>query len=142
MPALSQHEHYRYLGVPMGLIKDVDSLDHLVEDLCGDLDKINESLLACWQKLDMIRTFVQPSLTFALRAGEPEKASLVKYRQKLIQIVRSICNLPSRAMQSIIFASKKVGGLGLQDPLVEVDIQTRLSKLLKCFHQRIPWYPT
>ena len=110
MPALSQHEHYRYLSVPMGLMKDVDSLDHLVDDLCGDSDKINESLLAPWQKLDIIRMFVQPSLTFALHAGEPEKASLVKYRQKLIQIVRNICNLPSRATQSIIFASKKVSG--------------------------------
>ena len=124
MPALSEHEHYRYLGVPMGLMKDVDSIDRLVDGLCGDLDKINESLLAPWQKLDMIRTFVQPSLTFALRAGEPEKASLVSYKQKLIQTVRNICHLPSRATQSIIFASKKVGGLGLQDPLVEVDVQT------------------
>ena len=95
-----------------------------MDGLCGDLDQINELLLAPWQKLDMIRTFVQPSLAFALRAGEPEKASLVKYRQKLIQIVRNICNLPSRATQSIIFASKKIGGLGLQDPLVEVDVQT------------------
>ena len=124
MPALSEHEHYRYIGVPMGLMKDVDLLDRLVDGLCGDLDRINESLLALWQKLDMIRTFVQPSLTFALRAGEPEKASLVKYRQKLIQIVRNTCNIPSCAMQSIIFASKKVGSLGLQDPLVEVDVQT------------------
>ena len=124
MPVLNQHEHYRYLGVPIGMMRDIDSLDHLVDDLCQDLERINSSLLSPWQKLDAIRTFVQPSLTFALRAGEPEKASLIKYCQKLIEIVRNICNLPTRASQSIIFASTKVGGLALQDPLVEVDIQT------------------
>ena len=114
IPALKQHEHYRYQ----------DEIDTLVGQLCMDLDKINESLLAAWQKLDAIRTFVQPCLTFALRAGEPEKASLIKYRRKIIEVVRNICNLPSRATQHIIFATAKAGGLALQDPTLEADIQT------------------
>jgi hypothetical protein len=124
IPALKEHEHYRYLGVPIGMIRDVDSLDSLVDDLCRDLDRISSSLLALWQKLDAIRTFVQPCFTFALRAGEPQKASLVSYRKKLIEVVRSICNLPLRATSHIIFASSKAGGLGFQDPLAEVDVQT------------------
>ena len=103
---------------------DVDELDSLVTRLCDDRDKINDSLLAPWQKLDAIRTFVQPCLTFVLRAGEPDKCSLIKYRRKLIEVVRNICKLPSRATQNIIFASVKVGGFGLQDPILEVDIQT------------------
>ena len=90
IPALKQHEHYRYLGVPIGVMHDVDEINTLVDQLCMDLDRINESLLAPWQKLDAIRTFVQPCLTFALRAGEPEKASLVKYRRTLIDVVRHI----------------------------------------------------
>ena len=124
IPALKEHEHYRYLGVPIGIMHDVDELDSLVNRLCDDLDKINDSLLAPWQKLDAIRTFVQPCLTFVLRAGEPDKCSLTKYRRKLIEVVRNICKFPSRATHDIIFASAKVGGLGLQDPILEVDIQT------------------
>ena len=124
IPALKQHEHYRYLGVPIGVMHDVDEIDTLVGQLCMDLDKINASLLAPWQKLDAIRTFVQPCLTFALRAGEPEKASLIKYRRKIIEVVRNICNLPSRATQHIIFATAKAGGLAPQDPTLEADIQT------------------
>jgi hypothetical protein len=87
MPAMDQFEHYRYLGVPIGMVRDVTSLESLVDDLCGDLDKIHKSLLAPWQKLDAIRTFVQPCLTFALRAGEPLKASLIKYHV----MVRYLC---------------------------------------------------
>ena len=124
MPSLSDHEHYRYLGIPIGTIRDVENLDKLVDDLCEDLDRIHSSLLAPWQKLDAIRTFIQPCLIFALRSGEPLKSSLINYRKKLIQIVRSILNLPTRASSHIIFASRKVGGIAFQDPLVEVDIQT------------------
>ena len=124
MPALKEHEHYRYLGVPIGMIRDISSLDNLVDDLCSDLDRICNSLLAPWQKVDAIRTFVQPALTFALRAGEPLKSSLEKYKKKLVEVVRGICNLPMRGSSLIIFASTSVGGLGLQDPLAEVDVQT------------------
>ncbi len=124
IPVLKEHEHYRYLGVPIGMIRDVDYLDSLVDDLCNDLERIRSSLLAPWQKLDAIKTFIQPCLTYALRAGEPLKESLQKYRKKLIESIRSICNLPMRATSHIIFASSKAGGLGFQDPLTEVDIQT------------------
>ncbi|CAB4029179.1 Hypothetical predicted protein [Paramuricea clavata] len=41
MPALNQHEHYRYLGVPIGMMRDIDSLDHLVDNLCQDLERIH-----------------------------------------------------------------------------------------------------
>ena len=129
MPALSEHEHYRYLGVLIGLFRDVESLDKLVDILCVDMDRIHSSLLAPWQKLDAIRTFIQPCLTFALRSGEPLKAALINYRKKLVEVVRSILNLPTRASSCIIFASRSVGGLAFQDPLEEVDIQTVIQAI-------------
>ena len=47
--ALQHHEHYRYLGIPIGVIRDVSNLERIVDDLCDDLDRINSSLLAPWQ---------------------------------------------------------------------------------------------
>lgn len=129
IPALLQHEHYRYLGIPIGVIRDVSDLHTLVDHLCNDLDKINSSLLAPWQKLDAIRTFIQPCLTYVLRAGNPLKRSLINYRKKLIEVVRSTCNLPLRATTHFIFASRNVGGLAFHDPLAEVDVQVIVQAL-------------
>ena len=123
MPILDEEEHYRYLGVPIGVIHNYDNVENLVQPLIDDLDKIQESLLAPWQILDMIRTFIQPSLTFAIRAGFTIKRTLATLRSKLVATVKTICNLPIRATPHYIFAHKRVGGLGLHDPTAEVDVQ-------------------
>ncbi|CAB4016365.1 Hypothetical predicted protein [Paramuricea clavata] len=114
LPVLKEHEHYRYLSVPIGIIHNVECLESLVDDLYSDLERIESSLLAPWQMLDAIRTFIQPCLTFALCTGEPRKVSVAKYRKKLVEVVRAICNLPLRTTSHIIFASSKLGSLGFQ----------------------------
>ena len=130
IPALKEEEMYRYLGIPIGLIHNCNDLPSLVPKLTQNLEKINSSALAPWQKLDAIRTFVQPCLTFALRAGNPLKKSLETYRTTLVRVLRQICSLPSRSTVPYFFAHKSAGGLGLQDPLQEVDVQT-ITQALK-----------
>jgi hypothetical protein len=66
IPALQREDHYRYLGVPIGLVPNITNLQNLVDDLTYKLEKIEQSLLAPSQKLDAIRTFIRPSLTLAL----------------------------------------------------------------------------
>ena len=115
--------------MPIGLIDNPDNISDLVEDLSRDLGNIEKSLLAPWQKLDMVGTFIQPSLTFALRAGFPKKDQLLKYRTLLVETVRKICSLPSRASISYIFAHKRAGGLGLLDPTYETDVQAVIQAI-------------
>lgn len=129
VPALREEEHYRYLGIPIGLVQNIDNVPSLADDLCRNLNAIDQSNLAPWQKLDAIRSFVQPCLTFALRAGHPQKQSLKAYRSCLVRVLRNICSLPTRSCADYFFAHRRVGGLGLQDPLEEVDIQTVLHAL-------------
>lgn len=86
--------------------------------------KIGQSLLCPWQKLDAIRTFIQPCLTFALRVGFSLKKSLEHYRSTLIKILRKICELPTHSSTAYFFVNKSTGGLGLQDPIKEIDVQT------------------
>ena len=80
IPALAQEQSYRYLGVPIGLIHNIDDLPNFVPQLEKNIELIGNSLMAPWQKLDAIRTFVQPCLTYALRAGNPEMQSLDQYK--------------------------------------------------------------
>uniref|UniRef100_A0A8C4R587 Reverse transcriptase domain-containing protein n=1 Tax=Eptatretus burgeri TaxID=7764 RepID=A0A8C4R587_EPTBU len=68
MPALSREEHYRYLGTPIGVYRDDEDVCSLVTNMMADVLKIKQSLLAPWQKLNAIHTFVQPCLSFTLRA--------------------------------------------------------------------------
>ena len=123
IPALTK-EHYRYLGVPIGVIHNTDIIRYMNFDLSEDLMKIENSLVAPWQKLDAIRSFIQPCFTFILRAGCSLKKSLTDYRSTLVKTIKNICNLPSRASTSYIFAHKHVGGLAFPDPKIEMDIQT------------------
>ena len=83
VPALENEESYHYFGVPIGLIHNIDDIPNIVPRLIRDLETIRSSLLAPWQKLDAIRTFIQPCLTYALRAGNPLKQSLRDYRSLL-----------------------------------------------------------
>ncbi len=79
---LSKEESYRYLGVPIGLLYDASDMNNITTRLISDLEKIRESLLTPWQKLDAIRTFIQPCLTFALGTCPVTRLSLSNYRKK------------------------------------------------------------
>ena len=114
---LSEEEHYCYLCIPVGLIHNIDNLPELVDQLIPNLESIEQSLLALWQKLDAIKTFVQLCLTYALCAGTPRKQSLEAYRSTLICVVCKICDLPIRASTQYIFTAQQAGGLGFQDPI-------------------------
>ena len=106
IPALAQEESYRYLGVPMGLIHNIDDLPSIVPQLIKHIELIGASLLAPWQKIDAFRTFVQPCLSYALRAGNPEMQLLDRYKSTLVRTLRDICNIPNRASASYFFSHK------------------------------------
>ena len=123
IPALAQEQSYRYLGVPIGLVHNIDDLPNIVPQLTRHVEIIGNSLLAPWQKLDAIRSFVQPCLTYALRAGNPEMQSLDIYKSTLVRVLRDVCSLPDRSASSYFFASKRTGGFALQEPRTECDVQ-------------------
>ena len=105
LPALAQEQSYRYLGVPIGLIHNIDDIPNIIPQLIKHLEILGSSLLAPWQKLNAIRTFIQLCLTYALRAGNPEMQSLDVYKSTLVRLLRDICTLP--ASSAYFFAGKR-----------------------------------
>ena len=124
IPVLLEEESYWYLGVPIGLLYDANDVLKITDKQINDLEKIRDSLLAPWQKLDAVRTFIQPFLTYVLRICPVTRESLKTYRSELIDILRSICHLPKRSSSHYFFADKSVGGLGLRDPFDERHTQS------------------
>ena len=123
LPALLQEELYRYRGVPIGLVHNIDDIPNIVPQLIQHVEIIASSLLAPWKKLDAIRTFSQPCLTYALRAGNPEMQSLDVYKSTLVHMLHDICSLPNRASPAYFFASKQSGGLAFEEPRTKCDVQ-------------------
>lgn len=126
---MNREDKYRYLGVPIGMERSHAEFVDIATSLANDLTKIQNSALAPWQKLDAIRTFIQPCFTYALRACSIPRSALSNYRSTLATVVRSICHLPRRAATSYLYASKYVGGLALQDPYYERHVQAIVHTL-------------
>lgn len=105
------------------MIHNIDDIPNIVPQLIQHVEIIGLSLLAPWQKLDAIRTFIQPCLTHALRAGNPEMQSLDIYKSTLVRVLGDICSLPNRASSTYFFASKRFGGLAFQEPCTECYVQ-------------------
>ena len=139
IPSLKKEEPYRYLGVPVGIEVEQHEANEICEQLITDLDKIEKSLLAPWQKLDAIRTFLQPRLSYILRAEDVKIKTLQNYRKKLIATLKRICHLPVRSTNHYFFSRQSVGGLGLQDPCGEVHVQKIIQavRMLNCRDQNI-----
>ena len=73
IPILAEGQHYRHLGVPTGF-RTKQTPKETIDKLMEDYRTIDRSLLAPWQKIDAVSTFLNPRLDFILRAAvKPRK---------------------------------------------------------------------
>ncbi|KAG5316909.1 MTPN protein, partial [Pseudoatta argentina] len=72
---LAQDESYTHLGVPTEF--SVDQTPYAaVGDIVSDLRAVDRSLLAPWQKIEMLGIFILPRLDFLLRGAKVFKGPL------------------------------------------------------------------
>ena len=69
---LDEMEVNKHLSVPTGY-HVTQSADRALREMTTKLQKIGDSLLAPWQKLDAINTFILPYISFHLKNGVVEK---------------------------------------------------------------------
>ena len=96
--ALSEEQHYRYLGVPN------ESLESLAVKMGEHLQQIDSSLLAPWQILDAYHTFIQSFAAYTLCASDCQKKHLKKLCGELVKIAWKVWNLPTRGTTNFVFA--------------------------------------
>ena len=109
---LSEGQHYRHLGVPTGF-RNRQTPEETLSSIGNDLDLLNESLLAPWQKIDAVVTFFVPRLDFILRGADVAVKPLKSIDKKMKKFVKNWLNLPQRASAEVVYISSPLGGAGI-----------------------------
>jgi hypothetical protein len=78
-----------------------------------NLDMVDGSLLAPWQKFDAINTLVLPCISFHLRNGLVQQKSLDDFDKRLKAAGKRWLNLPQRAGAEPLYLSYRMGGVNL-----------------------------
>jgi hypothetical protein len=131
IPVLNVGDFYQYLGRPVGINIDRTPTS-MLKTFISDLYKINRSLLSGWQKLDAIKTFVIPRLSFILRNGDIPRKALKEVDRALFDVIRRICNLPKSTSIHYLRGCTFRGGLGVLGTMEEqeINVVTHAFRLL------------
>jgi len=92
-PALSEMKVYEHLGAPTGY-HVTQSANKALEDFNFKLKMIGDSLLAPWQKLDAINTFILPRVSFHLKNCVVQKGPLNLIDRDIKRMVRDVSTYP------------------------------------------------
>lgn len=123
---LEEGEHEVYLGTPIGSRLTFRPPTTLAENLI----KVGDSDLAPWQKLEVFRSALLPSLSHHLASGRMEKGALHELDVDCRNFLRKITALPTAANTAFFYADRRVGGLGTLPLTQEADVWT-LSRALQ-----------
>lgn len=123
---LAEHDQEDYLGTPLGARLTFRPTTSLL----GNLTKIADSGLAPWQKLEVYRSFLLPSLSHHLASGRVEKGALYDLDVACRDFLRRIANVPMSSNTAFFYADRRVGGLGMLPLTEEADIWT-LSRAMQ-----------
>ena len=96
------------------------------------MDNVITSLLAPWQKIEVVRGQLLPSLSHELGLGRVLKVTLTLLDNECAKFLRSVCHLPKSSTVPYFYADRKVGALGLTSLSEDADIRTivRAAQLL------------
>ena len=112
IPAMAEGDSYEHLGVPTGF--QVDQTPYsTIAGMLEDLRKVDESLLAPWQKVETLATFIMPRLDFLLRGARSQKKAFERADQVIKRTVKGWLNLPQRASPEVVFIPPSWGGCGI-----------------------------
>ncbi|KAL6421425.1 hypothetical protein ACFW04_013886 [Cataglyphis niger] len=84
-----------------------------VRPLHPDLGAVDRSLLAPWQKLELVATNILPRMDFLLRGATVEKRPLKAADLEIRRKAKAWLNLPQRASAEVVYLPPKRGGCGL-----------------------------
>nr|XP_050033033.1 uncharacterized protein LOC126529541 [Dermacentor andersoni] len=111
IPALGDFEGHKFLGRPVGfrLLPDETTVDEAIH--LGR--KLLSSMLAPWQRLDAIKTFLYPALNFAMRVGLASKEEWQRLDEELRPLIKKTLYVPARASNEYLYGGSQAGSAGI-----------------------------
>ncbi|GFR03041.1 retrovirus-related Pol polyprotein from type-1 retrotransposable element R2 [Trichonephila clavata] len=116
---LGDHDAYTYLGKPVGFFLQKNFAD--VNEALRLADFITKSNLSQWQKLDALKTFFFPSLSFAMRTDQLDKTAWSKVERFVRGEVKEILSVPVKASNHYLSANKRSGGCSIPSAAEDSD---------------------
>ncbi|CAG4931226.1 unnamed protein product [Parnassius apollo] len=131
MKSMGPNDCNEHLGIPTGFdIRQTPT--SALKRLIADVKKIDQSLLAPWQKLDAVGTFVLPRLYFITQGADVEKEYMREIDRNVKNFAKRWLILPQRASSELVFLPPSMGGGGLMplSDLLDLYTVTHAFKML------------
>ena len=113
IPAMRWEDHYKYLGVLLGPDPEA-CIGGLETEFKESTEKLFQSPLADWMKLEAFKEFVMPKLDYVLRSTLAHRKWAMKLDRFVRTTVKRSLGLPSRATDAFFYVPTSKGGLGLR----------------------------
>jgi hypothetical protein len=114
--AIAGGDFYKYLGTPIGLDRWLTT-SAVLTAYREELHAVRDSPLRPWQKLDALRTFALPKLSYHLRASAFQTQDVDKRQGGVdrwtLRAVKRILHLPTTACDAYIWTPRHLGGVGM-----------------------------
>ncbi|CAM4593352.1 unnamed protein product [Caretta caretta] len=130
---LAEGQAYRHLGTPTGF-RVRQTPEDTIQEILQDAAKIDASLLAPWQKIKALNTFLIPRISFARRGSTVAKVPLNKAGKIVWQLVKKWLFLPQRASNNLVYIAHRHGGANVprMGDLCDIAVITHTFLLLTC----------
>ncbi|CAI2357318.1 unnamed protein product [Caenorhabditis sp. 36 PRJEB53466] len=128
---LAPKDTYKYLGVQTGVETRISELE-LLTKVTKELEKVNTSDLTPPQKLDCVKLFVLPKLTYMYANSVPKMTELGQFANMTMRAVKVMHSIPVRGspLEYIQIPTSK-GGLGVACPRITAEITFLVSTMKK-----------
>ncbi|CAM4506227.1 unnamed protein product [Lepidochelys kempii] len=105
-----------------------------IQEILQDAAKIVTSLLAPWQKINALNTFLIPHISFVLRGSAVAKVPLNKADKTVLQLVKKQLFLPQRSSNELVYIAHRHGSANIPriGDLCDIAVITHAFRLLTC----------
>ena len=112
------------------------SFVNVITDILAQLDQLSDSGLTLWQKIEVLRSHLNPSLFHELSSGQVTKELIYDLDKSIKQFLRYNTNTLDNVATPFFYTDRHLGGLVTGEINREVDIWT-ITKATQLISSRI-----